>query len=258
MKRFIAMITLALTAGCVLPADAQGFTGDVYSVNIFSYKKVDATPGDQMMAMPFLANPRNVNDVIGGQFQAGYSPTTADNLIFYDEDSQTYRILYLLGEIGDPDYDFKWIDTSTGEVADFDLIPGKGFWFRNRKDEDQMVLFLGEAVRDDEADVEIVNGYQIVAYPFSSSIAVNDTSLKNDAVAGNSMNTSDNIVFYDGENFKYMYLVGDVGDPQLDFKWIDSSSLQPATNVFVPGQAFWYRHRGEGFTWTETKPYATP
>ena len=115
---------------------------------------------------------------------------------------------------------------------------------------------------DASVTTPVQSGYQIISYPYSTGIKINDTTLKNGAQSGMGMNSADNIITWDAgtRSYRYYYLLGDVGDPALNYKWIDMG-MHPndvATTRLSRGQAFWYHHRGSGFNWVESKPYTLP
>jgi hypothetical protein len=71
----------------------------------------------------------DINSIATGSTSSGSS----DRLIFWDEDTQTYIRLWLVENTGTV-YDGKWILDEPGapQIADFDIIPGVGFWFQRR------------------------------------------------------------------------------------------------------------------------------
>ena len=51
------------------------------------------------------------------------------------------------------------------------------------------------------------------------------------------------------------------GDTNVDWKWcyLDTGgNPHAATNILCPGIGFFYKARGVGFTWQESKPYPWP
>ena len=87
--------------------------------------------------------------------------------------------------------------------------------------------------------------------------------------AANAAN-ADQIQFWNNGNYVTLYLNDNTGTSSAALarkgKWINPAAgmlpdaswgtgSQPTTKVVQPGEGFWYRHRGEGFTFTENKPY---
>ncbi len=258
-----ASAILLLCGLSTLPCRAQ--TGPVYSLNTIGYQKITAPSTNyRLSAVPFATPPATVDRVIGGQLTAGAGPETADNLLLFDTAAQRYRLLYLVNGTGDTNLDNHWIDTSVepNGVATCTVPPNLGFWIRNRQVVDQTVIVVGDIVNDPTVTTPIVPGYQLLSYPYSTSIKINDTTLTNGAHAGLGMGSADNIITWDPgtRSYRYYYLLGDVGDTNLNYKWIDTG-MHPndvATSALKRGQAFWYNHRGSGFNWVESRPYSLP
>lgn len=258
MKQIAVSLLLCLAAVASVHAQA---TGTVYSLNIVGFQKITVSSNDSyaLAAVPFVSDDPNINSVIGDQLTGGDSFDNSDDLLKWDASTQSYKNYFLLGDVGDTNYNFKWIDSSTGEVAtDADLLASEGFWLRNRQSTTQTVVVVGDVVSASTVTNQIVPGYQLVAYPFSSEILINDASFTNGATGGDSFDNSDNIVKWnpDTQSYQNFFLLGNIGDPQYNWKWIDNSTGEVAGNTYLkPGEGFWYRHRGSGFNWVENRPY---
>jgi hypothetical protein len=79
-------------------------------------------------------------------------------------------------------------------VATTELVTGRGFWLRNQQPLDQRVVLVGEIVTSPTYTNVIVPGLQMIAYPYSASIPLNDTALAHGAKAGYGLEDSDNIM----------------------------------------------------------------
>ncbi len=252
---------LLLTGLAVQAADP------VYSVNRFGYQKVRALAENyRLVGMPFTVNPATPNEIIGDQLTPGLNPATADTIIMWDPVGQRYRSVYYLFE--DPEdpgnpYNYKWIDTGVDPnvVVTSEVPAGVGFWVRTRQPSDQSVTLIGEIATEGAFTNIIRPGMQILAYPYSTPIAINDMAfVACGAQAGSGPEDADTIFTWDPatRTYRYYYLLEDVGNMNYNFKWIDMG-VEPnevATNRIMPGQAFWYRHRGTAaFNWIEQKPY---
>lgn len=251
---------------CLLVAGALRAAGDTNKFsNIVGFKKLRVLAHPQKLALlstPFVADNPNINSAIGPQLKGQNSSGSSDNILMWDAAGQKYKMLWIVGDVGYPEYNFKWLDCATGEVAtNTDVLPGHGFWVRSRQFFTQTVVVAGSVVNVGSVTTAIVRGYNLLAYPFSSPINLTKTTLTNGAVGGNSSGTSDNILRWDANAQCYVtyFLAGDVGYPEYNWQWMDPKTLEVATNaVLQPGEGFWYRHRGGGFDWVEARPYSVP
>jgi hypothetical protein len=120
------------------------------------------------------------------------------------------------------------------------------------------MFFIGDVVLDQAVTNAIAPGLQLLAFPYSASIPLNDTGLTN-GLAGSAFASADRVITWEAESqqFKRFYLRADA-NPQFDRKWIDTS-VEPnavATNSLSVGQGFWYERMGtNAFQWVEFRPY---
>ncbi|MFH0878166.1 MAG: hypothetical protein V2A34_00495 [Lentisphaerota bacterium] len=238
-------------------------TNPIYSMNTYGFKRVNILSNSyHLVSVPFNTRPSDVNGAIGPQLTGSDDPGAADKIITWDSGSQSYRTMYLLNDVDGTNYDYKWIDTSQDPpgVATTALASGQGFWIRSQQNANQTIVLVGEVVTTPSYTNTIVPGLQMLAYPFSTTIELNKTTLSHGATSGSGLEDADSIMMYDPatRQFSYFYLLGNVGDTNYNYKWIDMS-LDPddvATSLLQPSQAFWYRHRGTNvFEWIEPIPY---
>ena len=120
--------------------------------------------------------------------------------------------------------------------------------------------------------------YVICGIPFDNTadpegLSIQDLvpdPLNNGWTGGGNANVADAIQFWHNGQYVTLYLFNSTATSSAALarkgKWInpaagmlpDSSwgtGSQPSAKVVQPGEGFWYRHRGEGFTFTENKPY---
>lgn len=260
-RDFHLMSAIMLAAAWI----ARGQTGEVYSLNVVGFQKLevkDQTRAYSLTATPFDADDPNINSVISTQLTGSNNYNTADNIMKWDPTNQQYLKFFLLDDVGDTNYNYKWIDSKTDEVAtNTDLLPGEGFWIRSRRTYTQVVVVAGDVVSAGTFTNPILPGLNLLSYAFSAAVALNETAFTNGGVGGSSLDDSDNIYIWNQTNQQYekYFLLGDVGDPSYNHKWIDAQTDKIATNTYLePGMGFWYRHRGTGFAWIEPKPYTEP
>ena len=239
-------------------------TNVVYSVNMVGFQKVSSngllTPGSnlKMVSTPFLAGDTDIQVAIGEQLTPGFTAGTADNLIFYSP-GVGYETYHRLPVVGVANLDNKWVDGNT-DVVTRDILPGSGFWIRNQQSSTQEVVFVGEVISETNVTVSIATGLQILSFPYSSDFDLpNDDTLRlSGAQSGNTAGTADNIILWDAENGLYVtyYLFPDTGvAPGFDNKWLNSDTSLAISEQIPSGTAFWYSHKGAGYTWSPQIPY---
>jgi hypothetical protein len=260
-KRLISgMLVAVICAGVAISSFAQ----EVYSPNVVGFNKVsvkDSTKPYTMASTPFFSstNP-TIDNVMGYLWLTGSNTyNKSDNIMVYDPIIQRYKEYFLYGKVGDPLLTNRWIDKATDEPTTNIIVPGMGFWIRSRQISTQTVVFSGEVPDEPSATIHIYPGYQMIAYPYSASIKLTNTSfLSCGAYASNTYNKSDNIMIWNAESQRYSeyYIHDNSGaDPLVKNKWIDKATDEAATSSLEVGTAFWYRHRGTGFNWVESIPY---
>ena len=260
-KRFTSGMLVALVcSGVALSSLAQ----EVYSPNVVGFQKVTAVSTNQggliMGSAPFNRDVPNIDNVVGTNGFAGTSETTADNLYMYNptggvNGAGAYEVYYLRSS-ANPAINRHWI-TSAGLATNVYILPGDGYFYRNRATSNTTIILAGEVVNDVTITNIIVPGLQMLSYPFNTAIRMTDMSLTNGKTAGSGGESiADNIVLYEPTNRLYtVYWLNASANPANDRKWRTSSGL--ATNVFIQqGQSFWYRNRlGTNFRWVEARPY---
>jgi len=263
ISHVVASVVILACGVMLFPATLHAQTDAVYSLNVVGFQKLqvfDESKKYKLTATPFEAEDPNINSVISTQLTGGLDYQEGDNIMKWDALHQQYEKYFLLGDVGDTNYDHKWIDSESKVATNTDMLPGEGFWIRSRHGYTQTVVVVGDVVDDDHFTNHITAGFNLLSYPYSASIALNDTTFTNGGHGGYDFQESDDIYIWDQTNQQYQkyFLLGDVGDTNYDHKWIDSES-KVATNTYLePGMGFWYRHRGTGFDWIEPKPYTEP
>jgi hypothetical protein len=230
-------------------------TGEVYSLNVVGFQKVSAlaSGGLVLSSTPFDRDTANLDNVLGTNGIAGATLGAADNCLMYDKYTQSY-LQYWLFSHTNPTLNRHWRGTA-GLSTNVYLLPGQGFWYRNRASSDMTLVMAGDVVDVGAVTNLLVPGLQMLSYPFSTSIRMTDMTLTN-GVAGATLGGADNIMMYVATNQSFnQYWLFSHTNPTLNRKWRSAAGL--ATNVFVqPGQGFWYRSRlTTSNLWVEVKPY---
>lgn len=257
------VLTVAVIIACFAAMHGGAQDDNVYSVNVAAFKQI-TVPGKQLnlASTPFDSEPATLESVFGGQLQGGDSFNTADQVIMFDPASGTYKDYFKADGTGLPEYDGKWFTADLQPATNQIVYPGVGFWIRSSVLSTQRVVFAGVLNTDISKTNTIVAGLQLISYPYNAPVYLHELALTNAASGGDSYNdlTADNIMLWDVQTQSYSnYFFADgTGMPEYDKKWL-TPELQVATNVVIqPGQAFWYRHKGTGFTWVESRPYTLP
>ena len=255
---------IACLAGLVSASFGQ--SGEVYSLNVVGFQKVAAPAAKlQISATPFdQANP-NIDYAIGNQLTGSVSYFSSDNVLLWDVQGQKYSNYFIAGGTGDPYYDGHWFTPGLKPATSFpaNVTPGRAFWIRSRSSSTQTVVLAGDVPADLAITNAIAAGLQLLSYPYSTPRSIDSMAFSNGGSGNISYFTSDNIMLWDDQSqaYSHYFLAGGTGDPYYDGHWF-TPALKPATSfaisVVQPGRGFWYRHRGSGFNWIETKPYTVP
>ena len=248
-------ILLAAIVCATVAVTSFAQTGEVYSLNVVGFQKVSAlaSGGLVLSSTPFDRDAANLDNVLGTNGIPGATAATADNCLMYNKYTQSYLIYWLFSHTN-PSLNRHWRSAS-GLATNVDLLPGQGFWYRNRASSDATLVMAGDVVDVGAVTNLIVPGLQMMSYPFSTSIRMTELTLTNGA-PGATATTADNIMMYVPTNQSFnIYWLFSHTNPALNRKWRSASGL--ATNVFVqPGQGFWYRSRlATSNLWVEAKPY---
>jgi len=257
MKTSLQVATLAITIGLAGSAFGQDVVG---SLNIRGIQAVDLpAAGDfAMMSLPFDIEDNSLQAVFGDVLQGSASVAAADKLRFWD--GKRYAsvalgpdgVFYRLNDQG------HW--KTPLEPVNFSIPIGEGFWVTSgaQAEQGRQVTLDGDVVLDATAGVSFNIGFQMVSYPFSSEIDLQNTTLREVGTASASAAGADYIRVWNMTTRRYEgYGLG------IDKVWyrLDAANtwvqpMEPAQHVLKPGQAFFYFAR-QPFTWTETNPYAS-
>ena len=178
----------------------------------------------------------------------------------------------------------KWINPGTvpdaswgtkSQPSELKLTPGMSFWIRRAAGTEtnaKTVTLSGQVVTSSaNATHTVVNGYNLFTSGYTGGFALNNSYINwltlGAVGAGNAAN-SDQIQFWNNGNYVTLYLNDNTGTSSAALarkgKWINPGTVpdaswgtksQPSEKVVQPGEGFWYRHRGSGFTFTENKAY---
>ena len=254
------LLTMAAAFAVVTSVHAQ--EQSVYSVNIVGFQSMDLPEGGKLdlVASPFESGGNTLSEIFGTEALTGSeSPGGADRLRFWDPSEQTYVNV----GVG-PDGNF-YRQTAQGswvtplEQVDFPMDLTEGVWIVGAASapEGRKLTLAGDVVMDDELSYNFTEGLHMVAYPFSSSIALQDMNFFESGASGaESPGGADRFRAWDRSAQTYVnYGLGPDG------QWYSQTAagawvipLEPSTYVLEPGQAFFYFSQGS-FTWDVSNPY---
>ncbi len=221
---------------------------EVYSRSHVGYARQRLLPGFSLVRMPFVQEDLsavNIQDIFDpSALNQGSNAGLADSIQFWDPIESKYDAYFLhdgtAGKLLVPEKKGKWVDSSTGLIASNAVAPGRAFFFVRAGTNDVEVLVSGTIVDPATGMLELLEGFNMVAYPFSSEFkpnegGVNWTNLgvKAGAFAG----IADSLRFWDPIGSKYdRYFVhdGTAGKllvPEKKGKWVDSSTGLIASNL---------------------------
>lgn len=236
------LLAAIVCASVALSSFAQ--TGEVYSLNVVGFQKLTSVSnGLTMVSTPFLRTPNTLDDVVGGQLHGGKVSSTADNILMWNKTNQSYDTYWLRT-------DRVWIALSGSLATNTSLPTDAGFWIRNRRTTNEIVVVSGDVVDYTAITNSLVPGLSMVSYPFSTEADINKCGLTN-GKNGKVSSTADNITIWDPTTQSYQtYWL------RTDKVW-RALSGEFASNVFVgSGKGFWYRNRNTvNFSWVEPRPY---
>ncbi|MBU0676906.1 MAG: hypothetical protein KJ626_02225 [Verrucomicrobia bacterium] len=180
----------------------------------------------RLVGIPFTSEDQSIESVLGSQLAASTDQESADIVIKWNAGGQEYSAAYRM-ESGEN----LWSDTTGGDGASsMTLQPGEAFWIQNNQLAAQPVYLVGDVALSETNISELVPGFNLIAFPYSSSVAFEDTGLMK---ALRSQSDGDVIT--------------------------DPTGQLTESNALSLTQGLWYRRKGEtSFIWTEVRPYANP
>lgn len=259
MKKTLgAVVALALAAAVV-----HGAT-EVKSVNVVGFTKVNIKPGAfSLIGFNFNsldAQGQTLRGVLGSGLYADDFPFNADNLYVYDTGSSVYKNYYQRSDGLFYDAD-KFTFSDPGPATNPVVAVGEGMFVAGSLNVGAHDLSLmGEVVSASNQTVDVVNNFQILSFPFSQAIDIQETSFG--AMSGASLSVfpfnADNIYMLTPSGSYANYYLG------ADGKWRDVndwsfSNQNPAPVVGVQvqlGQSFFYQALNPSlWSWAETNKY---
>ncbi|MBN2564034.1 MAG: hypothetical protein JXQ75_24230 [Phycisphaerae bacterium] len=254
MKNCYLAVATVLVLSAIL---AQAQTGAVYSLNVVGFQKVSAEPsGFTMPGMPFDASDPEINQVLGEQLHAGANWALADRVIMWDSSSQSYDNYYYRNS-AKAGITNKWVYAlaDTTVTTDAFIRATDGFWVNAVYSSTQTIVLVGDVVDDNVVTGSVIQGFNMVSYPFSTERDINEMGLTS-GVAGANWALSDHLIVWDAQAKQYInFYYRNSSKAGITNKWVNAlADTVVATNIVNPGQGFWYQARSN-FNWVAVRPY---
>lgn len=254
MKR----ISLGLAVvGCVTLA---ALAAEVTSVNVVGFVKKELPAGGIILTTcnfdPVGGGTSTLLSVFGtNQLKQDDNPVNCDRILLWDPVELKYQAWaqWTDGKFYKANSIEEWNQSIEGNP---EIPPGVGFWLvAGQGAPTRDIVFMGQVVDVAVQSIDLVEAPQIVAYPFTCDIAMQELDVVDDGATGapNPVN-ADRILVWEGDHYQ-VYALYDG-----DMKWYKANTIEEwnqsilATNIIRLGEAFWYIAQG-AFTWIEPSKY---
>ena len=223
MKRFAAILGIGvLLAASPSFVDAQSTT--VTSVNVVGFKtsSVDSN-AFHLYALPFnVMGDSAIGAIFTNQLTAGGNPAAGDNVMFWDAATQQYIVNWK--------HAAGWVQGA--QLSTQEVTLARAFWVKDNSLSGQSLTFSGEVVTNAVVSQSIMTGFNLLSYPFNTTVWVTNSALDAVAVAGTNPSNADNLMRWDDATQQYIaYWKHAAG-------WILGAQL--ATNLTISmGEGFW-------------------
>ncbi len=256
------LLTAATIVGITAAAQAQEEEA-VYSVNVVGFQKKELPDASQfdMYAAPFYTPGNTLIEIFGtNSLYGNNSAPLADRLRLWDPNQQIYINIGVAGNgrFYSQTADGNWV-SPLDDVSEMPLFPYEGLWIASSSQapSDRTMTFAGDVVMDEDILYPFHPGFHLIAYPFSSSIPLQEMAFEESGAAkNNSAPLADRIRVWDSDSQSYVnYGLAGNGTWYLqdaDGNWV--SPLVESTHVIQPGDSFFYFSQGS-YTWEEENPY---
>ena len=251
-----------LIATMVVLVAAVAVAQEVTSVNTVGFTKKLLDSGSRVLvSAPFdvINGEKTLENVVGtNQLTAAGHYLVADRVIMYDTSDGGGYQAYAMWDGDQQFYPCNNIDEWNNSLPTNPVIPeAAGFWVvagSGTTGTNELAL-MGEVVSVQTQEIDIVEGYQLISYPFSSGIAIKDLDFENDGATANSHYlAADRIVVWEGDHYQQYALFTDnawYAANDID-EW--NNAVDETERVLALGEGMWYIAQEE-FPWSETNKY---
>jgi hypothetical protein len=245
MKR----VSMAICVVGLVATMGMAASNEVTSVNIVGYNTAIRPVGGtfNLIGVQFDAFDPTLLGVLGtNQLVAGVAPQFADRVYIYDPSLPGYKQYAMKTGTGSFYNTAAW----SGSATNPPVPAGTAMWIQSKTGTaSNMLTIAGEAVDVATQSVDIVQGFQLLAYPFSCEVDLNATSLKTVGTKGVAPQFADRVYVWTGTTYN-QYALHTSGEFRSTSTW-----SQPAGPITIPlGTGFWYDAKN-GFAWQEANKY---
>jgi hypothetical protein len=196
-------------------------------------------------------------------------------VLIWNTGSQTYESYWYCetGGVYGPDYDGHWLDDLFDQATNTTVNNGKGFWINSIATNDQELLLHGEAYLGVTNEVNLLQGFNLIANPYAAKMKVGSNESPTDfatdkeaseltvyARGGFDPGSSDALIFWDDTLQKYTsywfcetYGVYGSG---YDGHLLDDSYVAQDSRPIELGKGVWYKNNDTNtVTWVKQRPY---
>ena len=156
-----------------------------------------------------------------------------------------YSIYGWSGYLGDDaesaPYNYKWLNKSTLEPVNIDAPKGTAFWIKTASP--SSVVFSGEVASEDTLTASVSAGYNLLANPFPETISIQQIQSEDLSGLDDNGDFTSQIQLWTGSGYTIYgwsgYLGDDAESAPYNYKWLNKSTLEPATENLEIGKGFW-------------------
>ena len=233
------------------------------TLGIFGFSKVDKPAGTLNLAgNNFGDSASTLNEVCPvEQFNGAVNFSQADRVIVWNSSTQAYETYALYDDSANNGTTLEWRDADdfSGSAVNPFIPAGSGFWIQSMGTTVGTNLVISGDTVDAEATTnQIVAGLQLISYPFSTTIDLNATQLKDNASGATSSSQADQVFTWNvaAQTFITYALYDDSAYGGTTLEWRDANNFNTSAGA-IPltlGRGFWL-YAQNTFTWAETNQY---
>ena len=232
-----------LTLLAIMAAIGPAWGAEVVSSNIVGYNKLTLQAGYNLLGNNWNlvgGEDGNVTDVLDAKDLSGLDSQGNFTSQIQIWEGDGYAFYGWAGYVGDATYDYKWLNQSTLEPVDLPAPKGTAFWIKAGAAAD--VTFSGEVATNETYTIQVSAGYNLLANPFPETISIQQIQSENLSGLDAQGNFTSQLQLWEGDGYAFYGWAGYTGDPAYDYKWLNMSTLEPATGVNIDiGTGFWIK-----------------
>lgn len=253
-------ICLTILAICLIAAIVIAATNEVTSVNVVGYVKKTFPTNQWVLTTcnfdPIGGGTNTLTDIFGtNQLNVNNNIAKCDRVYVWNVTGQTYQAwaYWTNGGLYKANSVSEW---NTLTAGDPELLPGVAFWVvpGSLATNNRELVAMGQVVDTVTQSMNIVSSYQMIAYPFSSDIALQNTDFANDgATKKNNVALCDRVMVWLGNSYQAYGL-------WTNGLWYKANTVSEwnqnilASNTLQLAEGFWYVGH-TNIVWSETNKY---